>query len=118
MELETSLEQSVNIKRPELQGAVGASTHTRPAKAYGARREVEKGVDREALGEFMNAVEKFTGSLGVSVRLNYHEASRTIQAEVRDASGEKVLREIPSDDLLKLAVSVRKLSGLLGERSL
>lgn len=117
MKLDTAFEQGWSIKSPEFSEASRAPSATKPAKAYGVSRDAPQ-FDREALKEFMTAIEKFSKVLGVSLKLHFHEESKTIQAEVRDSSGEKVLRKIPPDEVIELAVSIRKLSGLLTERSL
>lgn len=87
-------------------------------RGYGGSQAADVQFDREALKNFIGAMEKFSHTLGVSLKLHFDERSNMIQAEVRDSSGEKVLRRLPPDEIIDLAVSIRKLSGLLAERSL
>jgi uncharacterized FlaG/YvyC family protein len=119
MNLESTVEAGWGVRKSEPPEPVAAlSARPKWSKAYGAAENKAVAPNREALNGFAGAVEKFAASLGISLKLNVHEPTGTIQAEVRDGAGEKVLREIPPDDILDLAVSIRKLSGLFAERAL
>jgi flagellar protein FlaG len=117
MNVNANVENDWGVRRPDFQAAASS---VKPAglQGYKAEKPEKAQFDREALKSFIGALEKFSQTLGVSLKLHFHEPSNTIQAEIRDGSGQKVLRQIPPDEILDLAVSIRKLSGLLAQRSL
>lgn len=55
-------------------------------------------------------VEQFMLSVGVSIKFHINEETEQIQAEVRSADGEKTIRKIPSDEIMKLAASIKELA--------
>jgi len=106
----------------------GAEAARSATKAYGkgarvqgilARRERETGSgiaegaaqseSGASLLRLAEPVERFMSSVGVEIKFHVHEQSGEVQAEVRDASGEKVLRKVPADELLRLAASIREM---------
>ena len=117
MNVNANLENDWGVRRQEFQPAP-ASVKPSGLQGYKTEKHENAQFDREALRSFIGAMEKFSQTLGVSLKLHFHEPSNTIQAEIRDGSGQKVLRQIPPDEILDLAVSIKRLSGLLANRSL
>lgn len=119
MHLDALLEHNLRVGPANLPEALArASGNTEQVKGYVAQAVKSGKMDGQALQGLSKALEKFTEGLGVSLKLHVHEGSGTIQAEILEASGKKVLRQIPPDDILDLAVSIRKFSGLLARRTL
>lgn len=68
-----------------------------------------QGEPQAALLRLAEPVERFMAKVGVEISFHVHEKTGEMQAEVRDASGEKVLRKVPADELLRLAASIREM---------
>jgi flagellar protein FlaG len=90
--------------------AYGRNARVDEAGKAKAGRPAEAGPRTEDLERFTQTLEKFLGNLGVDLAFKVHESGE-VQAEVRTADGEKVLRKLPPDELLELAASIRELSG-------
>lgn len=119
MQLDALLKSNLSVGPANLPEALAREPgKANQVKGYGARTVESGKMDVQALHELSGALEKFTQGLGVSLKLHVHEGSGTIQAEILEASGKKVLRQIPPDNILDLAVSIRKFSGLLARRAL
>jgi len=119
MQLDAILEHSLRVGPANLPEALArAPGATAKSMGYGGQAGAKGKLDHQALTGITRAVEKFTNSLGVSLKLHVHQDSGAIQAEILDAGGEKVLRQIPPDDILDLAVSIRRFSSLLAKRAL
>ena len=63
-------------------------------------------------------IEKLLRSVGVELKFHIHEDTGEVQAEVRDADGEKIIRKIPPDEQLDLAASIKELSTVFLNRTL
>ncbi|BBD08898.1 flagellar protein FlaG [Desulfovibrio ferrophilus] len=72
--------------------------------------QADKPSPAERLLKMTEPVEKFMQSAGVSITFHIHEETDQIQAEVKSADGEKVIRKIPADDILKLVASIKEMS--------
>jgi flagellar protein FlaG len=117
-------------------GALGSTEAARTAaRAYGKsqrpqeaalRRDDETDTEngtaetesRSALLRLTEPVERFMARVGVEIKFTVHEQTGQVQAEVRDASGEKVLRKVPADEVLRLAQSIREMSERVMDKAL
>lgn len=70
------------------------------------------------LAQLAEPLERFMTSIGVDIKININEDTGEMQAVVRDASGEKVIRKIPSDEVLRLAASIREMNDHYLDRAL
>ncbi|MDY0274907.1 MAG: flagellar protein FlaG [Desulfomicrobium sp.] len=66
----------------------------------------------QKLNNMTDAVENYLGSLGVNLKFNIDEQTDIIQVEVRDPKTDKLIRKIPADEMLALAVSIEQMVGL------
>ncbi len=73
---------------------------------------------QNAVTGILAPVEDFMLSLGVDLKFHVHEESGEVQAEVRDSSGEKVIRKIPSDEVLKLSAKMKEFTNHYLDRAL
>jgi len=64
----------------------------------------------QALLKIVEPMERIMSSVGVDVSFSIDEATKKVQAEVRTADGERVIRKVPSDEILQLAASIRELT--------
>ncbi|MCK9238972.1 flagellar protein FlaG [Desulfocurvus sp.] len=118
-------------------GALGSAEAARTvARVYGKnqqrpqeaapRREAETDAEAStpesetaaALMRLAEPVERFMSKVGVEIKFLVHEQTGQVQAEVRDASGQKVLRKVPADEMLRLAASIREMSDRFMDRAL
>lgn len=73
--------------------------------------ETSQARDRSlVLERVVQPVERFMERIGVEIKFHVHEETGEMQAEVMDPGGEKVLRKIPSDEILRLAASIKEMS--------
>lgn len=73
--------------------------------------EAAEAPERSAVLErTVQPVERFMQSIGVEIKFHLHEETGEMQAEVMDPAGEKVIRKIPSDEILRLAASIKEMS--------
>jgi uncharacterized FlaG/YvyC family protein len=64
------------------------------------------------------ALEQFTSSMGKELKFHVHEESNRIQVDVIDPRSEKIIKKIPPDEILALAVSIERTVGLFLNRIL
>ena len=98
--------------------ATDTNTRAEPrqtAEAADSARNAEKSNGFESVGA---PIERLLKSVGVELKFHIHEDTGEVQAEVRDADGEKILRKIPPDAQLDLAASIKELSTIFLNRSL
>lgn len=105
----TAYGNSYQVKRTVATGKPENGVDTSRAETTSAAKALEK---------LAEPIEKFVQSVGVDIKLNVDHDTGVIQAEVRDPSGEKVIRKLPSDEMLKLAASIREFSEHMVDRSL
>jgi len=99
--------QSPQVRETEAAQAAKAvkdDTGTNGTEASARTRSVE------ALVKMTDPVERFMQSVGVSIKFHVNEETEQIQAEVKSADGEKTIRKIPSDEILKLVASIKELA--------
>ena len=98
-----------------------AESNARAKALDTASKTAEETADQGANDRFKTIaepIEKLLKSVGVELKFNIHEDTGEVQAEVRDADGEKVIRKIPPDEQLDLAASIKKLSTVFLNRTL
>ncbi|WP_461208782.1 flagellar protein FlaG [Desulfocurvus sp. DL9XJH121] len=99
----------------------GGPTRDRTHAAYQAdnpgpqaRQDIAEGRGRtdEAQGllAITGAVEKMMQSVGVDISFSVDDETRQVQAEVRSEDGKRVIRKVPSDEILRLASSIRSMT--------
>ncbi|MFK4763713.1 flagellar protein FlaG [Desulfobaculum sp. SPO524] len=72
----------------------------------------------QAAREVLEPMERFAENVGVDLKFHINTETGEMQAEVRDASGQKVIRKVPADEVLRLAASIKELSHSFFDRSL
>lgn len=72
----------------------------------------------EAARSVLEPVERFAENVGVDLKFHLNAETGQVQAEVRDASGQKVLRKVPADEVVRLAASIKELSHSFFDREL
>ncbi len=91
----------------------GEGTRSQAARGASTRKTAEAADPQDrgtVLEKVVQPVERFMGRIGVEIKFHVHEETGEMQAEVMDPSGEKVLRKIPSDEILRLAASIKEMS--------
>ncbi len=113
--------RSVEYARQE--EAVAAVTAKREAQDSGADRKPvadapaqgaaagRRKLDRGEATALARDLEKNLQAKGVALKFLVREETGSVQIEVRETSSDKVIRKIPSDDLLKLSASLKALAG-------
>lgn len=71
-------------------------------------RTTEKTGNGTELLKIVEPMQQLMNSLGVDVSFRIDEETKQVQAEVRTGDGERVIRKVPSDEILKLAASIRE----------
>ncbi|MBU1003570.1 MAG: flagellar protein FlaG [Proteobacteria bacterium] len=89
----------------QLRPVAESNTEPRTAEAQSA---AARPVD--TLLKMTAPVERFMQSVGVTIKFHINEETEQIQAEVKSADGEKTIRKIPSDEIMKLAASIKELT--------
>ena len=78
----------------------------------------KQSVEEEEVKKVSNALEQFWKAMGVSLQFHVDEESNTIQVSIVDPSTNKVIRKIPSDELLDMAASIRDTTGVFVDMDL
>lgn len=119
------------MRLTDVHGALAAAYGRSPGQISDKRKaEPAAGADQEDGGrdrtpsvagarvqDFAQGVEKFMLNLGVDLKFRVSD-SGDIQAEVRQADGEKLIRKIPPDEVMELAESIRRMSGAFLDKDL
>lgn len=95
--------------------ATDGATSTAPAEATDARSQAaQRGADKTSVREAAARMEEQfqNSSTGLKIRV-LDDAAHTIQVEVVDTKSNKVLRQIPQDEMLKHSASMRQMTGVL-----
>lgn len=84
------------------------------AKANEATKTDTESAERTDNGaellKIVEPMEQLMNSVGVDISFRIDEETKQVQAEVRTPDGERVIRKVPSDEILKLAASIRELT--------
>jgi len=96
------------------QAAVSSST-TQTADATDEHsKEVAAAADKNSAKEAAQKLDDHFQSTNTGLKIRVLDDSRhTIQVEVVDQASNKVLRKIPQDEVLKLAASMKNMTGVL-----
>ena len=118
------------MRLSDVHGALAAAYGRSAGQVSGKRKtEAAVGAGEEAgqtqaqasagsrVQDFAAGVEKFMLNLGVDLKFNVSDSGE-IQAEVRQADGEKLIRKIPPDEVMELAESIRRMSGAFLDKAL
>jgi flagellar protein FlaG len=119
------------MRLTDVHGALAAAYGRSAGQISGKRKaETAAGAEQEDSGQsrtqstvgarvedFAQGVEKFMLNLGVDLKFRVSD-SGDIQAEVRQADGEKLIRKIPPDEVMELAESIRRMSGAFLDKAL
>lgn len=87
-----------------------AAAEATDARSQAAQQGADKTSAREAAAMLNEHFQK--SSTGLKIRVLDDDA-HTIQVEVVDTKSNKVLRQIPQDEMLKLSASMRQITGVL-----
>ncbi|WP_462326710.1 flagellar protein FlaG [Desulfobaculum sp.] len=101
--------------RPDARQDDAAPTQA-PTKETQAQTSRKQSV--QAAREVLEPMERFAENVGVDLKFHINTETGEMQAEVRDASGQKVIRKVPADEVLRLAASIKELSHSFFDRSL
>lgn len=83
------------------------------AKSADERRSADEAREREAdIGQTVDDVNERLARDSRSLRFRVYERTGELQVQVLDGSREKVIRSIPTDEMLKLSERMRELSGV------
>lgn len=104
-------------KDADVQKKAARTASEAPAPRVDKAAEAESDTQRttgsgtsEKLLKMTEPVERFMQSVGVSIKFHVDDDTKQIQAEVKSADGEKTIRKIPSDEILKLVASIKELT--------
>ncbi len=64
------------------------------------------------------AIEAYMASSGVNLKFSVDDRTDTVQVEVRNPDTNKLIRKIPSDEMLDLAASIEKMVGFFLDKTL
>jgi flagellar protein FlaG len=113
-ERERAADVAASGKRAPAQEPDRASGKTAEQAAGGTGRTAES-LNAEQVGErtrkLAARMEEELGSMGVSLKFHVLQDQETVQVEVVDPETDKVVRKIPSDEMLKLAENIREQAG-------
>ena len=96
------------------------STRTQPVQpvTHGERSEFSgKDANRDEVTKAVKNMNEFLQKVRRSVEFNIDEDSGRMVVQVKDAETHEVIRQIPSEQMLKIAKQMDKLYGLLFEES-
>jgi len=87
---------------------VGANVATEPAKAQDA-----KSVDPTALARAVEQTNKIIQPIATDLQFSVDPGTKSTVVKVVDMATQQVIRQVPSEEMLKIAEALDKLHGLL-----
>ncbi|WP_291322698.1 flagellar protein FlaG [Desulfonatronospira sp.] len=84
-----------------------------PGKTIVKPQASSQETDLNKLHSAANSIKEYMNSLGVKLNFQFQEDSDRLQVVVVDPENDKVIRKIPSDELLSLAESIEDMLGVL-----
>jgi flagellar protein FlaG len=82
------------------------------------KKTKEDEAQRETLNNTLSAVEEYFNSKGTQLNFSVDDNTDILQVAIVDKTTSKIIRKIPSDDILKLAASIENTVGQLLDRAL
>ena len=70
-------------------------------------------LDQDKLLSAASSIKEYMSSMGVELNFQFQIERERIQVEVVDPASEKIIRKIPSDEILSLAESIEDMLGVL-----
>lgn len=106
-------ELAANIKRSEIsQGPAGTEAET-PLQAIKASQE-SQAASKEKLEEAASQIQDFVGSINNVIKFSVEEETGgSLMVKVVDHQTEEVIRQIPSEEAIRIAKTLDQLKGLL-----
>ncbi|MEW6733440.1 MAG: flagellar protein FlaG [Acidobacteriota bacterium] len=106
----TSVNKTLSENRLPVRGESPAQTQSQPQTQPPAENRSQAPEEIEqALGTLNQVIEP----VGISLKFTQDEASKTMVIELIDQSNGQILRQIPSEAMLRLSASLSKLKGLV-----
>lgn len=76
----------------------------------------ESRLDRKSIEKVLAEAEQSLAEKGVALKFSISEDSDDLQVEVRDAGSNKVIRKIPTDEVVRLSQSIKDMSGVFMDK--
>ena len=92
-------------------GGVSAGNANAPAPAD-TRLGQDPGADRPTVGQTVSDVNTRMERENRAVRFKFDEEANRVQVQIVDANRQRVIRSMPTDEMLNLATRLRELSGV------
>ena len=73
-------------------------------------------LNRDDILRAMDQAAEHLAKQGVALKFNLSEDSDELQVEVREAGSDKVIRKIPSDEVVRLSRSIKDMSGVFMDK--
>lgn len=73
-------------------------------------------LDKAGIEKVLVQANEELASQGVALKFSISEESEELQVEVRDATSDKVIRKIPSDEVVRLSRSIKDMAGVLMDK--
>ncbi|EFI33860.1 flagellar protein FlaG protein [Desulfonatronospira thiodismutans ASO3-1] len=70
-------------------------------------------LDEDKILGAANSIKEYMSSMGVKLNFQFQGEGESIQVEVLDPTSDKIIRKIPSDEILSLAESIEDMLGVL-----
>lgn len=80
------------------------------------QREDDELLDRDTARTLASAMESYASAMGSQLKFNLDDKRNVLQVEVIDPATDKVIRKIPPDELVDLASSLEKATGIMMNR--
>ncbi|RQD66635.1 flagellar protein FlaG [Desulfonatronovibrio magnus] len=75
-------------------------------------------LEHDKLVSATNSVKEYMDSMGIKLEFQVLRDGDGMQVKVLDSEGERVIRKIPADEMLKLAESIEEMLGLFVNKTL
>ena len=70
-------------------------------------------LNQQQLEDILKVAEKTASDLNLNLRFEYRQEANVFQVQVFDVDNQRVLRKIPSDEILRMAENVQKVLGMI-----
>jgi len=97
---------------PALEARASRAPQQEEVKAQPARQDAPAPLTEDSVKDAATVANKALANLNTGVRLRVDKESDQIVAQFVDAN-DKVIKQIPPEDMLRIAANMRKLEGLL-----
>jgi flagellar protein FlaG len=84
---------------------------------FGSLKKPDDSASVKVINDTVSKVNKLIANTGTTLEMSIYEPTHEVQVKIKDSEG-KVIKEIPSEKMLELGAYMRKLAGIMVDKSI